>query len=73
MIENNEKLSVIEDYIYLINHIHISEPHLGVIKKRPIHKQLFSIDYNNYISVEMKESSITDVERVISYVSNLLI
>lgn len=60
----------------LINHIHISEPHLNVIKKRKIHEQLAEklkiINYQKFISIEMKDGeNIDEVKSTISYVKGV--
>ena len=58
-----------------IHHIHISEPNLVKIVKRELHQDLFKIlqenNYQNYVSIEMKEQSLEDVKEVIDYVSSL--
>lgn len=58
IIWNKEDLNKIFQNIYLINHIHISEPNLLKIEKRNIHKKLKSLiietNYDKYISIEMK-------------------
>ncbi len=75
IIENKESLSVINNNIKYINHVHISEPNLEIIKKREIHKELFQIlknnNYNNIISIEMKQSDIESTKDVIDYVEKI--
>lgn len=76
IIENNEDLALVKDYIYLVNHIHISEPNLVKIEKRTEHKQLAQIlketQYNNFVSIEMKKSdNVHDLLETISYVGGL--
>ncbi len=75
IIENKESLSVIDNNIKYINHIHISEPNLKIIKKREMHKKLFKIlknnDYKNIISIEMKQSDINSTKDVIDYVEKI--
>ena len=57
MIYNNESLEIFHNKTHLINHVHISEPYLKPIEKRPIHanlaKMLSNYDYDGYISIEM--------------------
>lgn len=59
MIYNKENLKVLIKDIYLINHVHISEPYLEVIKKRNMHYILKKIlkreGYDKYISLEVKK------------------
>ncbi len=76
VIENNENIDDIEKYLAEINHIHISEPYLELIKKRDIHRRLFHIlksnDYKKYVSIEMKkQDNIADIDSILSYVSEL--
>lgn len=76
VIFNEESLEGIEKNMELINHVHISEPHLAIIEKREIHKELFQIlknsKYDGYVSIEMKcQEKIDDVKRVMEYISKL--
>lgn len=76
IIENNENINEIEGNIQLINHIHISEPNLGIIQKRESHKEFAKIlkynKYNKYISIEMKNfNDINCVKKTIQYVKDI--
>lgn len=76
IINNNENLGIIEKNINLINHIHISEPNLELIKKRSIHSELKEIlvknNYSYYVSVEMKnQNNIEKVKKVMTYIKEL--
>lgn len=76
IIHNEENLSTIEENIHLVNHIHISEPFLAIIKKRQQHKDLASIlknkGYDKYISVEMKNTGeLADVKNTLDYVQGV--
>lgn len=76
VIENNENIDDIEKYFDEINHIHISEPYLELIKKRDLHRRLFHIlklnDYKKYLSIEMKkQDNIKDIDNTLLYVSEL--
>ncbi len=76
LIQSNEGLDVLEGHENKINHVHISEPGLDVIKKRDIHIELSRllkrIDYSGYISIEMKNTnSIAEVKRAIKYLFEL--
>lgn len=57
-IVNDESLVVLEENMEYINHIHISEPNLELIKKRKIHNDIAKIlktnKYTGYVSLEMK-------------------
>ena len=76
VIANNEDLNVLEDNIDYINHIHISEPNLVLIEKRELHKRLIEIlkkkNYDKVISIEMKETSVSNVKKIIDYVNDLI-
>lgn len=58
MIYYQEGLKILQDNIFLINHIHISEPNLQPIQKREIHQELANLlaaeNYQGFISIEMK-------------------
>lgn len=76
VIINDEKIDDIEKYFQEINHVHISEPYLDIIKKNTIHKRLFEIlqalDYDKFVSIEMKmQNSVSDIKDVLYYVSSL--
>lgn len=76
IIQNNENLDEIAKNIGLVNHIHISEPNLEKVKQRPEHKVLYEIlkekDYNNYISIEMKQTeNINDLLETVEYVKGI--
>ncbi len=73
ILQNNESLCELEGKVKYINHIHISEPELKIIKKRELHKQLRKIlineNYKSFISIEMsKIENINDLERVMQYI-----
>ena len=76
IIENKESLNSIFKNIDLVNHIHISEPNLDIIKKRKEHielaKHLERLNYKGYISIEMKNTNnIDDVKEAIRYVNKV--
>lgn len=66
VISNGEEISDISRYIEEIHHIHVSEPMLMPIKFEDVHTRLFrilhSLDYKNYVSIEMK--NIDDIRKV---------
>lgn len=77
VIYNKEDINILKGNIEYINHIHISEPNLELIKNKPIHKELIEIlkeiNYNNYVSIEMKKSdNIANVKGVIEYIDSIL-
>ena len=76
IISKQEEIDEIESNIDLINHVHISEPYLELIKSREIHKKIFSIlrrnNYKGYVSIEMKRrENIEDVIKTMEYVKRL--
>lgn len=58
LLENAETLEIVEDSLDIINHLHISEPNLMPIRRRPEHALLLNIlragGYKGYVSIEMK-------------------
>ena len=75
VIYNNESLSILENNLNFVNHIHISEPNLLPIEKREIHNLLFNVlnngNYSNIVSIEMKKCSFDKIKDIIDYISNL--
>jgi sugar phosphate isomerase/epimerase len=76
VIYNEENLSVLENNLKWINHIHISEPYLEVIQQRSLHNELASIlrkeKYANYISIEMKGGSeLEKIKDIIEYTQDV--
>lgn len=76
VIYNEENLSVLENNLKWINHIHISEPYLEEIQKRSLHQELASIlrkeKYDNYISIEMKGGSeLGKIKDIIQYTQDV--
>ncbi len=75
IIANEENIESLADNIGLINHIHISEPNLNLIVERTQHRELFSLlkkcNYDKYVSIEMKQCEIKELQNVLSYISIL--
>ena len=77
MIENGEDISVLQNRVDMINHVHISEPGLNPIKERDIHRELIAFfresGYEKYISLEMgRQDDIGVLEEKMRYVASLL-
>lgn len=73
VIYNNENIDLIGENISLVNHLHISEPHLAKPVRRPMHKELTHLDCNGFVSVEMGSTgNIDDVFETIDYISEVL-
>lgn len=78
MIQNSESAEELAGNVYLINHVHISEPGLKIIAQREIHKKIKGIlvneGYHKFISVEMgKGNDYLEIECVLRYVSNVFL
>jgi sugar phosphate isomerase/epimerase len=72
MINNGESIESVAKNIDKVNHIHISEPYLAPIKRRELHKQLACLEYDKYISVEMKAlETWADLESTAEYIRNI--
>ena len=71
MIENNEDIFSIKDHFECINHVHISEPNLGILRERELHKELafFLINnlYDNYISLEAEKCNYFEIKNMLKY------
>lgn len=67
MIQNSENPHLVKTYKTVVNHIHISQPNLEMIEPcteyKTLKKVLGKIDYDGYISIEMKNQG--DLEKVI--------
>ncbi len=75
VIYNEEDIMWIKDYVYLINHLHISEPYLKPIKEREIHyvlRDLLKDRYRGFISIELGNGEdINTVKRSMKYISGV--
>jgi sugar phosphate isomerase/epimerase len=75
-IQNEEDPMIWDDNMRYINHIHISEPGLALIKRRKLHEILALIlkgnRYSRYVSIEMKtQENLDDVKNVIQYIGSV--
>ena len=78
MIENGEDVRVLAGKEHLIHHVHISEPGLVPIQKRPLHRQLSELlqacGYQGFISIEAGKADTGNPERLkpmMEYVNEL--
>ncbi len=66
MIENNETVSVLENDIDIISHVHISEPRLALIQQRKIQKDILELlqtnNYQGFVSIEMGNTNLDSIE-----------
>lgn len=76
MIQNKEPIDELFGHLEVINHVHISEPMLQLIKRRGLHHELKSVldraEYQGFVSIEMgKVDNLDDIENVLKYVKNV--
>ena len=75
LIQNKESIQVCLENLDIINHVHISEPYLEIIKPRTAHRELIKAlkqnGYNGYVSIEMKEQSMPNVLKTIDYLQEV--
>lgn len=66
MLLNGETVESLQGHIAEINHVHISEPQLAMIEPRALHTQLAALlrqeGYNGYVSIEMKQQPLANLE-----------
>jgi len=68
MIYYEESLDLIRDNLEWVNHIHVSEPMLALIRQREIHREVLRFPYSKWISLEMKNpGELESVRSVIRY------
>lgn len=75
ILQNKEKIIIISENSELINHVHISEPYLEIIKEQPLHLVLKEIlnknGYKKYISIEMSKQELSTIKNVVDYVKRI--
>ena len=75
MLAQGEKLTDFLDDLPWVSHVHISEPGLAPITKRPEHRQLAlllgAVGYKGYVSVEMGRTDRETVLRTIDYIAEV--
>ena len=78
MIENGEDVRILAGKEHLIHHVHISEPGLVPIQKRPLHRQLSDLlqtsGYQGFVSIEVGKADTGNPERLkpmMEYVNEL--
>lgn len=73
MIYNDERFSSIAPHAGWINHIHLSEPNLVRIEKRAFHEEIHMLDYDRYLSIEMRNlDDINAVKAALQYAGELI-
>ena len=78
MIQNEEDIRELAGQVKQINHVHISEPGLKIIKQRRIHQELAELliteSYAKFISVEMgKQEDIGSIENTMKYIREVFV
>ena len=75
MLAQGEKLQSFVDDLKYVSHVHISEPGLAPIQKRPEHKELAlllgAVGYRGFVSVEMGRTDLDTVKRTLDYVAEV--
>jgi sugar phosphate isomerase/epimerase len=76
MVENGEDVSQLKGKENLINHVHISEPGLAIIKERQLHRDLAEIlidsNYTGFVSIEtVKQKQVENLEKMMKYVERI--
>jgi sugar phosphate isomerase/epimerase len=76
MIANDESIDDLDGTVDIINHVHISEPGLAMIKNRAMHSELKTLlkesAYDRYVSLEVKtQEDIQDIKEPILYIKEL--
>lgn len=77
MLAQGESLQSIVGDLGLVSHVHISEPGLKPIQKRPEHKELAlllgAVGYKGFISVEMGKTDATTVQNTLAYMAEVFL
>ncbi|HOV79231.1 MAG TPA: sugar phosphate isomerase/epimerase family protein [Bacillota bacterium] len=78
ILENGEDVKSVDSILELVNHVHISEPHLVLIRKRKEHQVLAEIlkrkKYERFISIEMKKNeqiNLDKIEEILYYIADV--
>lgn len=75
IIQNQETVDMLGDYIEYINHVHISEPELKPIQVRELHKELAKLlkgRYSGYVSIEMGTmDDLNQIDQIMEYVKEI--
>lgn len=77
MIQNGEDAQLIRGNVALISHVHLSEPRLMPIAKRPLHREVLRClkeeGYQGFLSIEMgKQEELSLLEETMAYVKEMM-
>ncbi|MBQ8995509.1 MAG: sugar phosphate isomerase/epimerase [Oscillospiraceae bacterium] len=77
ILDRGEDLSRMKDNLYLVNHVHISEPGLVPVQRRKEHEELASllkdVDYDGYVSIEMKRTDLETIDNTMDYIRRVFL
>lgn len=75
MVLNGEEAEALRGHVGQINHVHISEPQLAMIQPRTLHGQLAALlrqeGYAGFISIEMKQQPLENLQKAAAYVAEV--
>lgn len=75
MLAQGERVQDFVDDLTYVSHVHISEPGLQPIQKRPEHRELAlllgAVGYRGYVSIEMGRTDPDTVRRTIDYIAEV--
>ena len=78
MVENGEDTDILNGCVRLINHVHISEPGLEMIKEREVHNNLAKMlkdnKYEGFVSLEIKtQDDVKKICNLIEYIASIFV
>ena len=76
MVENGESVDILAGQVKYIGHVHISEPYLKPVNKRPLHQELADLlraeGYSGFVSIEMgKTEDLAVLHEKMAYVKEI--
>lgn len=75
LLANGEKLRNFAAGLQYVSHVHISEPGLAVLQKRPEHAELAlmlgAVGYSGFVSIEMQRTDVETIARTIDYIQEV--
>lgn len=75
ILQNGEGLKAAADGLALVSHIHISEPGLAPVERRPLHGELAALlrdrGYGGYVSLETKTTEAAAIGRMAAYLAEV--
>ena len=75
VLAQGEHLQNFIDDMQYVSHVHISEPGLVPIERRPEHKELAlllgAVGYRGFVSVEMAHTDVDTIRRTMDYIAEV--